>query len=173
MFVFMQDAAEAVQPTMTAMDAAPEPIPDHVKDAVLRAMESKDETILRALSPEDSEAAFRWLTSSQAHGILNRRSRPEHRGSTKRQGELAHEWRTDEEIRVAEQEMLDRLWYYRTLANADRSAGQLAEAEDKLREVEAKYTNLVTEDPFELGMLHGKLSALRWVLGDDWDMLDT
>lgn len=26
---------------------------------------------------------------------------------------------------------------------------------------------------FEWGMLSGKLSAIRWVLGDDWDMLDT
>lgn len=26
---------------------------------------------------------------------------------------------------------------------------------------------------FEWGMLNGKLSAIRWVLGDDWDMLDT
>lgn len=28
-------------------------------------------------------------------------------------------------------------------------------------------------DDFEWRMINGKLSALRWVLGDDWDMLDT
>lgn len=28
-------------------------------------------------------------------------------------------------------------------------------------------------DDFDWGMLNGKLSALRWVMGDDWDMLDT
>jgi hypothetical protein len=26
---------------------------------------------------------------------------------------------------------------------------------------------------FEWGMINGKLSALRWALGDEWDMLDT
>ncbi|MCJ8331513.1 MAG: hypothetical protein HRT89_08990, partial [Lentisphaeria bacterium] len=39
--------------------------------------------------------------------------------------------------------------------------------------VTEKYEDTGPWDDFEWGMLNGKLSALRWVLGDDWDMLDT
>lgn len=43
------------------------------------------------------------------------------------------------------------------------------------RRVERQYgkKNLGPWDDFEWGMINGKLSALRWALGDDWDMLDT
>jgi hypothetical protein len=43
------------------------------------------------------------------------------------------------------------------------------------RSVERRYgkKNLGPWNDFEWGMINGKLSALRWVLGDEWDMLDT
>lgn len=43
----------------------------------------------------------------------------------------------------------------------------------KKTEKEIGLENLGPWDDFEWGMLNGKLSALRWALGDEWDMLDT
>jgi len=50
-------------------------------------------------------------------------------------------------------------------------AGALAAA--KRTEDEVGIENLGPWDDFEWGMLNGKLSAIRWMLGDEWDMLDT
>jgi hypothetical protein len=52
----------------------------------------------------------------------------------------------------------------------------LAVAGPPMQRVEDHYgvpTELGPYDDFEWGMLNGKLSALRWVLGSDWDFLDT
>ncbi|MER9445198.1 PIN domain-containing protein [Mesorhizobium sp. M0340] len=57
-------------------------------------------------------------------------------------------------------EILDTIW-----------AGALEAA--RQTEEEIGKENLGPWTSFEWGMINGKLSALRWVMGDDWDMLDT
>ncbi|WER50896.1 hypothetical protein CupriaWKF_31700 [Cupriavidus sp. WKF15] len=57
-------------------------------------------------------------------------------------------------------QILDSIW-----------AGAFASA--KKTEDEVGIENLGPWDDFEWGMINGKLSALRWILGDEWDMLDT
>ncbi len=48
-------------------------------------------------------------------------------------------------------------------------------AQKAAKRMERKYgkDNLGPYSKFEWGMINGKLSALRWVFGDEWDMLDT
>jgi len=41
------------------------------------------------------------------------------------------------------------------------------------KEEEHGKANMGPWDDFEWGMINGKLSALRWSLGEEWDMLDT
>ncbi len=48
-----------------------------------------------------------------------------------------------------------------------------AEAAARAKEKQYGLEELGPWDDFEWGMINGKLSALRWVLGEDWDMLDT
>jgi len=89
------------------------------------------------------------------------------------------------EITDAEKALFDRIWHHRTLQHEYRlrAAGdefeleQLRAVAGPARErVESTYTQPGELGPytdFELGMLNGKLSALRWVLGSEWDFLDT
>jgi Restriction endonuclease len=86
-------------------------------------------------------------------------------------------------ILKAEAEFFDRVWYDRKLVLLEliKEGRETISPDIKkgmfkaMREVEKKYgkNNLGPYDKFEWGMINGKLSALRWVLGDDWDMLDT
>lgn len=92
--------------------------------------------------------------------------------------------RTKKEILEAEEEFFDRVWYNRKLVMLERIQRGDEDMPDEdlmdtvtaaMRKVEAKYggeANLIYDD-FEWGMVNGKLSALRWMLGDDWDFLDT
>jgi hypothetical protein len=101
--------------------------------------------------------------------------------------EAEQEWeevpRTFTEILEIEKELYDRIWYNRHqnrvykakhgidgVTKKDVELGKVA-----AKEKEEKYgkANLGPYDDFEWGMLNGKLSAIRWVTGSEWDFLDT
>jgi hypothetical protein len=113
---------------------------------------------------------------------------------------LEHEWKYESrrlaEILNAPGELLDKIWYNRHWnMRIQIENGEVTLTDDKegwrkrntcqrdvwegakkaAKRLEKKYglKNLGPWDDFEWGMLNGKLSALRWVLGDEWDMLDT
>jgi len=91
--------------------------------------------------------------------------------------------RSLEEISYAEEEFYEKIWFDRHMSLRHRVEtgkatvdpeiwkGALASAQKMID----KYgeNNLGPYSDFEWGMLNGKLSALRWVLGLEWDMLDT
>ncbi len=86
--------------------------------------------------------------------------------------------RTKQEIIDAEDEYFHKVWYTRhKLLHHHPSDPQIAlNAEKAAKAVESKYGNVdnwFPKDDFDLGYLNGILSALRWVLGEDWGDLDT
>jgi hypothetical protein len=87
--------------------------------------------------------------------------------------------RNDESIHQAEQEFFDKVWWNRhyiyDLRKFTPEQRKLwKRAEKHAKEITKRYGLEELEmDTFTWGMVNGKLSALRWVLGADWDMLDT
>jgi len=80
-------------------------------------------------------------------------------------------------------EFTDRIWYDRHQLLKHRVENKSTKVDEKIwegalkaaRRVEEKYgiESLGPHSDFDWGMLNGKLSALRWIFGDEWDMLDT
>ncbi len=91
--------------------------------------------------------------------------------------------RNEKIISQAEEEFLDRIWYNRHQILKWRIETKKEQVHPEIwkgalksaRAMERKYgkKNLGPYTDFEWGMINGKLSTLRWVLGEDWDMLDT
>lgn len=91
--------------------------------------------------------------------------------------------RSDDEIREAIEEFFDKVWYDRhqqLKQNVEDGTETVnpeiwAQAQKAAKKIEAKYPKeeLGPHSDFDWGMINGKLSALRWVMGDEWDFLDT
>lgn len=91
--------------------------------------------------------------------------------------------RNQAEVLEAEQECFDKVWYERSSVSEERriergepiDSGLLYTIRTARREVEERrgLDQLGPYSDFEWGMVNGKLSALRWVLGEEWDFLDT
>ena len=103
------------------------------------------------------------------------------------------------EILQALDEMVEKIWYDRHSMRAHSVAeGTITIVDRKTWEKDKDYAHTIVDEiwkgalkaakrvekrfgngnlgpwtDFEWGMLNGKVSALRWVLGDDWDMIDT
>jgi len=91
--------------------------------------------------------------------------------------------RGEKQLHQAEEEYFDKVWWNRHQVWREKiEAGEepppnpeiWAKATAAAKRIENKYgeENLGWDD-FDWGMVNGKLSALRWVLGDEWDFLDT
>lgn len=94
------------------------------------------------------------------------------------------EHRTNDEMAEAIEKLRLQVWYNRTYVPIvnEQKAGRktlpdaiIKAAQKTLEECIAKYgeNQFRTLTTYESGLLTGKLSALRWVLGDEWDHLDT
>jgi hypothetical protein len=80
------------------------------------------------------------------------------------------------EVLAEEQRLYDQLWYARhmTMEMPEHVPEDIVkQAEAKARQVEKEYTKEhldgIQHDEYEVGVLHGKLMALRWMLGMNWD----
>ena len=91
--------------------------------------------------------------------------------------------RNETEILKVEQELYDKFWLMRHLQLKrfnEKYGGDEPNDEDTKKEQEVRNKisdgemfEIKTAVGFDRGKIEGELSAIRWVLGHEWDMLDT
>ena len=146
---------------------------------------AENEEVLFDCTEGDTSGGVSFFADSleEAERILNEHSAVSGKGGVinppKDSGEspvMVLPMRTRNAIDEAAGEFCDKVWYDRQQLLYERHQIRKTKVgEDAARCIEDKYgkANLGPYDDFEWGMINGKLSALRWVLGDEWDMLDT
>jgi HJR/Mrr/RecB family endonuclease len=104
----------------------------------------------------------------------------EHPDLITRHAIFADGMRSIPDIIAAEKEMFDKVWYGRSEKDPASAHPHLGPAMiDKILAAQKRvedtygYDEVQPGDQFEWGLLSGKLSTLRWVLGDEWDNLDS
>ena len=87
--------------------------------------------------------------------------------------------RSKKEIILADQGFFEQIWYIQCLSNQNQNSKIKPENTDgpeffdAKKRIEKKYGKKNLEktkmDDFAWGVINGKLSAIRWALGNEWD----
>jgi HJR/Mrr/RecB family endonuclease len=98
-------------------------------------------------------------------------------------GLLKSHRRPESEIVKAEAELWDRVWYYRHMIWMEKvKTGKQKASQEIIKMAWAavarkrkQYGPSIARymSDFDWGYIQGKFSAIRWVLGEEWDFLDT
>lgn len=91
-------------------------------------------------------------------------------------------FRTKRDIEEAAEEFSDKVWWNRHQILKERVEEGKETVDPKIWEMAKKHAEEIEKkygrenlgwDDWEWGAVNGKLSALRWVMGTEWDFLDT
>jgi len=96
-------------------------------------------------------------------------------------GLLKVNMRSEQAVIRAEREIFDRVWYYRRLvsiSNAKHRGEDIRKwdvGKAPAKRLRKRYGPGISKymSVCDRGFLQGKMSAVRWELGDEWDFLDT
>lgn len=166
--------------------------PEALAGTVTWAQADRPSTVLYIASGYFSNPAKDWITRYLEHGNPPFRIRtwelPQLRRLLVCKLDIAfrHDVQTETLRRVSdilgvEKELFDRLWYGRTPPDdqvpPDWSPDLAKVMLAAKRRVEEQYGKEVLDgdvaSAWDWGFLSGKVSAIRWVLGYEWDMLDS